>query len=398
MADHENEPKREISAARLAANRANAARSTGPKTPEGKARAALNGLTHGMRAETLILPGEDPEELQKRLDTWTEELGAATDAERYLVKNAVHASWRIDRCRDSEAAALTAQILEISEGFDDRQAREVTRLVAEFETDAPAAVAALRRSSHGCRWLVAQWSILADRLVDFVSVEPTDRLRAIALMGKRRLDLFGEPDVWRWVSAHVSALLGKDVETEKVAGYLESHRPEAMPRSEFLRRLDVLVVTMPDRKQGHAIAKAIVAGMIAELTERAELLEAREERDQSLRVRAASLDGSPAGAYRLRYEMAHERSLRNALRELRALQASRPEPVEAPSEPRPDAAPSEPKPPAAAAPSELRPAPSEPRETLAGSAPSEPTESVDVPVVAVERMVWRSPITAASFG
>ena len=130
-----------------------------------------------MRAETLILPGEDPEELQERLETWTEELGATTDAERYLVKNAVHASWRIDRCRDAEAASATARILEIAEGFDDRQAGEVARLVDGFEADPPAVVAQLRRSSRGCRWLAAQWANLAEHLEDFASVEPTDRLR-----------------------------------------------------------------------------------------------------------------------------------------------------------------------------------------------------------------------------
>ena len=168
-------------------------------------------------------------------------------------------------------------------------------------------------------------------------------------MGKRRLDLFNDHAVWRWVSAHVSSLLGKGVETEKVAAYLEGHRPEGMTRGEFLRRLDVLVVTMPERDQAHAISKEIVAGAIAELTERTELLATREERDQSLRVRTAAIDASPAGSHRLRYEMSYERTLRNALRELRSLQATRPEPPPAPSEPNPAAAPSEPNPAAARA-------------------------------------------------
>ena len=44
------------SAAQIAANRANAARSTGPRTAKGKARVALNGLKHGMLSVSL-LPG-----------------------------------------------------------------------------------------------------------------------------------------------------------------------------------------------------------------------------------------------------------------------------------------------------------------------------------------------------
>ncbi|MEJ1937482.1 hypothetical protein WDZ92_45385, partial [Nostoc sp. NIES-2111] len=42
-----------ISEARLAANRANAKKSTGPRTPEGKARSRCNALQHGLSASVL---------------------------------------------------------------------------------------------------------------------------------------------------------------------------------------------------------------------------------------------------------------------------------------------------------------------------------------------------------
>ena len=42
----------------IAANRANGARSRGPKTPEGKARAARNSTRHGLLARSILREGE----------------------------------------------------------------------------------------------------------------------------------------------------------------------------------------------------------------------------------------------------------------------------------------------------------------------------------------------------
>src|SRR5258708_323854 len=111
----EPSPKRPISPARLPANRAHSLKSTGPRPPEGKEASRLNGLVHGLRAELAIIPGEDPEALRRRLDVWTDELGAETESERYLVEAAVNASWRMDRCRAPEAAALTRQLLKAAD-------------------------------------------------------------------------------------------------------------------------------------------------------------------------------------------------------------------------------------------------------------------------------------------
>ena len=49
-----------VSEAKLAANRRNALRSTGPRTPEGKARSASNSATHNLRSrKPLELTPED---------------------------------------------------------------------------------------------------------------------------------------------------------------------------------------------------------------------------------------------------------------------------------------------------------------------------------------------------
>src|SRR5205807_417954 len=44
----------------IEANRRNALKSTGPKTPGGKAAVRLNALRHGLRAHAVVLPGENP--------------------------------------------------------------------------------------------------------------------------------------------------------------------------------------------------------------------------------------------------------------------------------------------------------------------------------------------------
>ena len=48
-----------VSEARIAANRANAARSTGPKTAEGKEKSRANALKHGLTGSGVVLAEAD---------------------------------------------------------------------------------------------------------------------------------------------------------------------------------------------------------------------------------------------------------------------------------------------------------------------------------------------------
>ena len=63
------------SAAKMEANRRNAQKSTGPRTEEGKKRSKMNASNTASRAETLVLPEEDPRELEERRAAWTASLG-----------------------------------------------------------------------------------------------------------------------------------------------------------------------------------------------------------------------------------------------------------------------------------------------------------------------------------
>src|SRR5262249_19244582 len=91
---------------RVEANRNNAKRSCGPRTPEGKARSRMNSLKHGLTAELVVLPGEDPERLEARAAARKEELKPQGELQDYLVERAVHQSWQLDRIDRAIAAKL----------------------------------------------------------------------------------------------------------------------------------------------------------------------------------------------------------------------------------------------------------------------------------------------------
>src|SRR5262249_37321313 len=111
-----------ITPKRAAANRRNAERSTGPKTPEGKNRSRFNALKLGMAAKLPVLPGEDAEAYQARIETWTADLRPRNDVERDLVQRAARASWQLERAVFIQAVILTERIR--AEASDDAQAAD----------------------------------------------------------------------------------------------------------------------------------------------------------------------------------------------------------------------------------------------------------------------------------
>lgn len=86
-----------------AANRRNALRSTGPNTPQGKENAKMNALRHGLRAETLVLPDEDPAEFDRFQQALIDELAPGGELEAVLVERIIVLAWRLRRVGQIEA-------------------------------------------------------------------------------------------------------------------------------------------------------------------------------------------------------------------------------------------------------------------------------------------------------
>lgn len=90
----------------IKANQANSKKSTGAKTPEGKAVVADNALKHGLFSSRLILAGESLEEYHQLLDDLITSLMPHGAYEHMLVEKVAVAVWRQLRLTRAESAAI----------------------------------------------------------------------------------------------------------------------------------------------------------------------------------------------------------------------------------------------------------------------------------------------------
>jgi hypothetical protein len=99
-----------LTPARAAASRRNGAKSQGPKTDLGKARASQNALKHGLCATRhVVLPDEDPRAFAAVEATLLEELAPDGVLQRLLAGRIVRAAWRLERAERIEAELFQNQ-------------------------------------------------------------------------------------------------------------------------------------------------------------------------------------------------------------------------------------------------------------------------------------------------
>jgi hypothetical protein len=97
------------SAKKAEANRRNALKSTGPKTPEGKAAVRLNALRHGLLTQQILLPGEDEDALRELDERLRAELQPVGELENLLVDRIIAAYWRLWRLGRVEAGIFVRE-------------------------------------------------------------------------------------------------------------------------------------------------------------------------------------------------------------------------------------------------------------------------------------------------
>jgi len=103
--------------AQVVANRLNARKSTGPRTPDGKAAVAQNAVRHGLLAQQVVIRGEDPGEFEFYRDQMLGELSPAGAMESMLAERVVGLAWRLRRAERIQAEVFDSMLFVVVRDF-----------------------------------------------------------------------------------------------------------------------------------------------------------------------------------------------------------------------------------------------------------------------------------------
>lgn len=250
-----------ISEKRLAANRQNAQRSTGPRTEEGKAVSRQNSLKHGMTGDGIVLTTQDAEAVEMKHMQFEDWVVPQNPIERELVGRMALASVRMERSRRADAARLEKRTVAVDHTYDQAGLERRQEAVELFANDCTRGYEMLTSFMRGCYWLRDQWKALKGVLDERGSWNDEERDLAQRLSG---------PDA------------GLRQELEQITG---------------------------DSAEALALLRAFVDERIAFMSERGRMIYGKYESDPyRIDLAIALVDTSPEGLRLARYEAMNESS------------------------------------------------------------------------------------------
>ena len=147
------------SEAQIRANRANAQKSTGPTTEAGKRRSRANALKHGLCA-SVVVP-ESAELIKARALEMFDSLAPQDEFQVWITNRVALLTIRVDRSERMERRARDKVCLRALLSWDVDREAEVERLGAKLSGRPEEVSQELRRTKHGCQWLIRRWKLLA---------------------------------------------------------------------------------------------------------------------------------------------------------------------------------------------------------------------------------------------
>ncbi len=134
----------------IAANRENAKKSTGPRTPGGKYVSSQNAVTHGLFAESVLLPNESPDRFRALHTAYLNAFQPESQETRDLVETLTVSRWRLRRIWTIEAANLTLEQRAQSDSTQDEDPPTKPPLAVRALSLPPRSLEALSRHEARC--------------------------------------------------------------------------------------------------------------------------------------------------------------------------------------------------------------------------------------------------------
>jgi hypothetical protein len=106
------------SEAQIRANKANSAKSSGPKTPQGKMASRANSYKHGLTGEGAVLPELEDAEVDRRTEALFNEFRPPGELGMALVHQAALMSVRMEMCARHLNRATTARVRQALAEYD----------------------------------------------------------------------------------------------------------------------------------------------------------------------------------------------------------------------------------------------------------------------------------------
>ena len=165
--------------AQITANRANAQKSTGPRSVEGKSASRFNALKHGIDAASIVIPGEDPADYDALAGYYLQEFRPRCASESFHVATMLRADWHKRRLQSVEADLYHTVLAEspgnslaavlLAESPAAKLLVRVQRQIAAFERTWHRANTELRRARAQAE-APAEGSL--DNYLDFLCAKP----------------------------------------------------------------------------------------------------------------------------------------------------------------------------------------------------------------------------------
>jgi hypothetical protein len=117
----------------LTANRTNAEKSTGPTSPEGKAKVSHNAVKTGLTGRTVLLPGDDVAAYRAHIERIFAQYSPETDCEKRFTQSIADALWRLERIPALEAGIYAIGRRELASQFADEPDETVRNAMIEAQ-------------------------------------------------------------------------------------------------------------------------------------------------------------------------------------------------------------------------------------------------------------------------